>query len=223
MQISKKCSKENQLPFRAVVIEDQILFRDILIHLIESDGNYVLVGKASDGNEGWEICQKAKPDLILMDLQIPEPNGIQLGERILKNMEGVKILALTSLTDSYTTNRVHEIGFHGYVEKDQRAEVLKEAMLTVAEGGFYFTELVRENRKKIQSDPNALQKILSPKEIRVLTEVTKGGTSQKIAETLELSKRTVENHRHRIMQKLEIKNASGLVRFAMDNHLIALD
>ena len=210
-------------PYRTVVVEDQTLFRDILIHLIESENDYTLVGKASDGNEGWDVCKKTKPDLILMDLQIPGLNGIDLGNRILQITKDVHILALTSLTDSTTTNRVYEAGFHGYVEKTQPIGVLKEAMLTVAEGGFYFTELVRENRKKIQSDPNAFQKMLSPKEISVLTEVAKGDTSQEIAETLELSKRTVENHRHRIMQKLQIKNASGLVRFAMDNNLIALD
>lgn len=222
METSKNDKKNCLIPYRTVVIEDQTLFRDILVHLVESDSDYSLVGKASSGTEGWEVCRQTKPDLILMDLQIPEPNGIQLGERILQITKDVHILALTSLTDSSTTNRVYEAGFHGYVEKDQPVSVLREAMLTVAEGGFYFTELVRKNQKKIQTDPNAFQKFLSPKEIRVLTEVAKGLTSQEIAESLELSKRTVENHRHRIMQKLQIRNASGLVRFAMDNNLTAL-
>ena len=224
MQASATNKKNShQPPYRTVVIEDLTLFRDILVHLIETDEDYVLVGKASDGVEGWEICQKAMPDLVLMDLQIPEPNGLQLGKRILQTMKDVRILALTALTDSHTTNRVYEAGFHGYVEKTQPMEVLREAMLTVAEGGFYFTALFRENRKKMQSDPDAFQKILSPKEVRVLTEVAKGFTSQEIAESLELSIRTVENHRHRIMQRLEIKNASGLVRFAMENKLVNLD
>ena len=222
METSKNDKRNHLTPYRTVVIEDQILFRDILIHLIESDSDYSLVGKASIGTEGWDVCQKTTPDLILMDLLIPGLNGIELGKRILQAMKDVRILALTSLIDSSTTNSVYEAGFHGYVEKDQPVNVLREAMLTVAEGGFYFTELVRKNRKKIQSDPDAFQKILSPKEIRILIEVAKGLTSQEIAESLELSKRTVENHRHRIMQKLQIRNASELVRFAMDNNLTAL-
>ena len=222
METSKTDKKNHRTPYRTVVIEDQMLFRDILCHLIESDSNYSLVGKASSGTEGWEVFQQTKPDLILMDLHIPELNGIELGKRIFQAMKDVRILALTSLIDSSTTNRVYEAGFHGYVEKNQPINVLRKAMLTVAEGGFYFTDLVRENQKKIQADPDAIQKILSPKEIRVLAEVAKGRTSQEIAESLELSKRTVENHRHRIMQKLQIRNASELVRFAMDNNLTAL-
>ena len=220
MQISMKHTIRYDPPYRTVIIEDQVLFRDILFNLIEADRNYLLVGTASCGTEAWEICKNKQPDLILLDLQIPEMDGIELGKRIRQQMKDVRILALTALTDSYTTNRVYEVGFHGYLEKTQPINSLRNAMLTVAGGGTYFTEIVLENVKKVQMDPNAIQKLLSSKEIRILTEVAKGLTSQEIAKSLELSTRTVENHRHRIMQRLEIKNASGLVRFAIENNLV---
>ena len=223
MQTSIKHTTRYKPPYRTIIIEDQTLFRDVLIQLIEADRNYLLVGAANSGTEGWEMCKNKQPDLVLLDLQIPELDGIELGERIRRQMKDVRILALTALTDSYTTNRVYEAGFHGYLEKTQPINALRNAMLTVAGGGSYFTEIVLENIKEMQTDPNAVQKLLSSKEIRILTEVAKGLNSQEIAELLELSIRTVENHRHRIMQRLEIKNVSGLVRFAIENKLLNLD
>jgi DNA-binding NarL/FixJ family response regulator len=121
--------------------------------------------------------------------------------------------------DEQTTSQIHEIGFQGYVEKEQPIETLQEAMLTVAEGGLYYTKLVRDNRYKIASDPNALHKILSPREQEILYWVGEGLTSQSISDTLNLSPRTVENHRYRIMKKLNIESTSELIKLVLKHRI----
>src|SRR5690606_34876005 len=118
--------------------------------------------------------------------------------------------AVTSLVDPVTTTRVFEYDFSGYVEKDQSPETLIDGVTTVAEGGHYFTQLVRENRKRIYNDPDAVNKVLSPREQEIVAWICCFRTSKWIAEHMDLSVRTVENHRYRIIKKLAVDGTSGL-------------
>jgi DNA-binding NarL/FixJ family response regulator len=207
------------MKYTVAIIEDQTLFRHMMVNLVKHSDDYEFVGEAENGMSGLQICTDHKPALVLLDLHLPDINGIELGKRILADSPKSQVLAITSLTDGYTTNSVFEAGFAGYLEKNQPLDILTEAMLTVAEGGFFFTQRLQENRRLIRNDPNAFQKILSPKEIDILRHVSKGLASTDIGEVMTLSKRTVENHRHRIMKKLRIKNSSSLIKFAIDNHI----
>src|SRR5690606_3559683 len=203
------------------LVEDQQLFLSLLANHLQSEAEFDLVAQATDGEEGLGLYKKHQPDLVLLDMMIPRISGFELGERILQLNPHANLLAITSQMDAATTNRIHQIGFHGYVEKEQPIEVLQEAMLTVAEGGFYFTHLVRENRYKLRSDPNAIHKILSNREQEILFWVAEGLTSHAIAERLMLSPRTVENHRYRTMKKLNIETIPQLIKFVMQHELKA--
>jgi len=209
------------MPYRTLLIEDQRLFRSLLVSHLTEQADFEVVGQASDGQEGWELYQAHQPDLILLDIVIPKIDGFELGRRILATNGNANILAITSQMDSRTTHRISEIGFKGYVEKEQPIEVLQDAMLTVAEGGFYFTRLVRENRYKLPTDFAAVQKVLSPREQAILAAVASGKTSQIIAQDFDLSRRTVENHRYRIMKKLNLQTTSEIVKFALKHSLVS--
>ncbi len=202
-------------PYRIVVIEDQKMFRTFLAKMIEEDKDLQLVDAAGNGTRGWEICEQHNPDVVLLDLRLPDVDGIDLGKRIIKAFPRIAVLALTSSIDSYTTNTVYETGFHGYVEKEQSLDVLRDAIIAVAEGALYFTRLVHENRYKLQNDPLAFYKIVSPREIEVLAWVAGGLTSRKIGEKMGLSHRTIENHKYRIMKKIGVPSVHALVQYAL--------
>jgi NarL family two-component system response regulator LiaR len=208
------------MDYRTLLVEDQRLFRSLLANHLSLQTDFRLVGQAADGLTGWRLYQELKPDLILLDIVIPEMDGFDLAQRILADAPTANILAITSQMDRDTTNRIFQIGFKGYVEKEQPIEVLHEAMLAVAEGGLYFTQLVRENRFRINSEPAALQKIMSDRECQIIREVAGGYSNQEIADRLNLSRRTVENHRYRILKKLNLESTSQLISFAFKNGLM---
>ncbi|MDQ8206144.1 response regulator transcription factor [Coraliomargarita sp. SDUM461003] len=207
------------MAYRTLLIEDHRLFLNLLANHIEQSEDFALVGQATDGEMGLACYLELQPDLVLLDIVIPKLNGLELAKQILKHDPQARLLAITSQMDEQTTTQIHDIGFQGYVEKEQPIETLQEAMLTVAEGGLYYTKLVRENRYKIASDPNALHKILSPREQEILYWVGEGLTSQSISDTLKLSPRTVENHRYRIMKKLNIESTSELIKLVLKHRI----
>lgn len=203
------------MPYSIVLIEDQRMFRELLKTLINSGPDLTVVGDAANAEDGWNLCARLRPDLAVVDLDLPDASGLSLAARLKGDFPDLALLAVTSLVDPVTTTRVFESGFHGYVEKDQSPEVLLEGVVTVAEGGHYFTQLVRENRKRIFNDPDAVNKILSPREQEIVGWVCRNLTSKAIADKLNVSVRTVENHRHRISKKLAVKGTPGLVEFGL--------
>jgi len=201
------------MPATVVIVEDQRMFRELLQSMLGDSSELEIVELASTAKHGWEACMTHRPDLVLIDLRLPDGSGLELGMRLKRQFPNMPLLAVTSLIDPITTNQVFESGFHGYVEKDQSYEVLLEAVLTVAEGGFYFTQLVRENRKRIFNDENAVNKILSHREQLIVGHLCGSQTNKQIAQTLGLSLRTVENHRYRIIKRLGLQGSDALVEF----------
>ena len=211
----RKLLNAEVMAYRTLLIEDQRLFRSLLaMYLTQPD--FELVGQASDGDTGWELYQEFQPDLVLLDIVIPKINGLQLAERMVQSTPKPNILVITSQTDSFTTNRIFEIGCQGYVEKDQPIEILQEAINTVADGGLYFTQLLHDNRYKMFSEPNAIHKIMSEREKEIIGNIALGRSNPEIAQLLGLSLRTIENHRYRIMKKLNFKTARELMKFALE-------
>jgi DNA-binding NarL/FixJ family response regulator len=152
-------------------------------------------------------------------LQLPGIDGLEVAKRLRAEMPQIKILAVTSMKDLFAVNRVVELELPGYVEKDQPLSVLKEALVAVASGQTYFTKVVREVRRSISSDAKAFPKILSEREQQIIALVASGLPSKNIGLQLGLSTRTVENHRYRIMKRLEIDNLAALIAYAQKNGL----
>lgn len=200
---------------KIVIIEDQVLFRELLIKALEVEQAFSLVGEATSGVEGLALCRSAQPDLVLLDVQLPDVDGLEVAADLLKDFPDIRILALTSLKDDFTIRRVLEYGLAGYVEKDQPLPVLIEAIHAVAIGKTYFTQTFDDLRREMVLNPNAYYKILSNREQQILSMVAEGLSSPEIAEALKLSPRTAENHRYNIMKKLDLSSVTELVAFAI--------
>lgn len=198
-----------------VVIEDQILFRDLLVKALEAEELFELIGEAMTGSEGLELCRADPPDLVLLDVQLPDQDGLEVASKLLGEFPDIRILALTSLKDDFTIRRVLEYALAGYVEKDQPLPVLLEAIRSVARGKTYYTQTFDDLRREMAADPNAYYKILSVREQQVLRLVAEGFSSPDIAKKLDLSLRTAENHRYNIMKKLDLGSVAELVIFAI--------
>lgn len=200
-----------------VIVEDQFMFRDFLEKLVAGDDRFECVGATGDGVTGLELCQRLKPDLIFLDLNLPRLSGLALAAELKRTVTSCRILALTSCKDDASISSILELGFAGYVEKDQPITVLESAMVAVAKGRTYFSPTLDIVRRRMARNPHAISKILSLREQEVLRAVAKGGTSAEIAQTLGLSVRTVGNHRYNIMKKLDLKNAAEVVAFALNS------
>jgi len=198
-----------------VIIEDQTLFRELLAKMVEDDAGYQLLGTAADLEGGRRLCNEIEPSLVLLDVQLPDGNGLDFAEELLAELPDIRILTLTSRTDDFTIQKVVESPVAGYVEKDQPIGVLTEAMKAVAEGGVYFSETFARARRRMAASPDSFHKILSRREQQVLQEIARGRSSNEVARKLGLSSRTVGNHRYNLMKKLELKNAQELTAFAI--------
>jgi DNA-binding NarL/FixJ family response regulator len=208
------------VPWKTVLIEDQTLLRNVLAKAIRLDDRFELIGEAEDGFEGKEICLRLRPELVVTDIHLPRVDGIELARFLIKNLPGTRVLALSHLKDPITLNRLCEAGVHGYVAKDEPLEILEEAMVEVASGRNYFTAALCLSRERLRTDPNAFAKVLSDREQQILCYVASGLTSKAIAARLNLSSRSVETYRYRIMKKLEIENLAGLVDYAFRNGFV---
>lgn len=203
-------------PARIVVVEDHRLFRTLLAKMLAAMPGVVLAGEAGDAAAGLRLCEEARPDLVLLDLQMPGGGGLKLAAELRAERPTIKLLALTSLTDSVTVERVSALGFDGYVEKDAPAEQLEEAIAAVAAGRRWFSPFYMAARRRAAADPEDWRKILSDREQEVLSLVGQCLTSAEIAEKLGLSQRTVETHRYNMMRKLGIEDAPSLIRYALE-------
>ena len=201
------------------MIEDQTLFRHLLVEILQSDSRFLFVGEAGDGGSALDLCQKQTPDVAILDLQLPGMDGLEVAKRLRTDLPHIRILAVTSMKDPFAVNRVVELDLPGYVEKDQPLSVLKEALVAVATGQSYFTKVVREVRRSLSSDAKSFPKILSEREQQIVAMVASGLPNKAIGAQLGLSTRTVENHRYRIMKRLEIDNLAGLIAYAQKNGL----
>ncbi len=203
-------------PYSVVIIEDQRMFRELMRTLVNSSPLFEVVAAVTDARQGWESCRQLEPDVAMVDIELPDASGIDLAARLQQLPRPPALVAVSAIVDPITTTRVFESGFHGYVEKSQSPDIVLEALQTAAEGGLYFTRLVRENRRKLVNEPNAINKILSRREQAIVGLISRGLLNKEVADALSLSVRTVENHRYRIMKKLALGDAPELVDFGRD-------
>ena len=208
-----------QPPWSTVLVEDQALLRNVLSKTIQLDDRFDWKGDAEDGLAGRDLCKSFQPHLLVTDLHLPGMDGIELSRQVLKAWPKTRILVLTNLKDPFTLHQLQEIGVHGYVEKDQPLEIFEEAMVEVATGHTYFTALLHRNLNELESDERSFVKFLSPKEQRIVALVGDGLTSKQIADKLDLSHRSVETYRYRIMHRLSFQKSAELVDYARQQGL----
>jgi DNA-binding NarL/FixJ family response regulator len=203
------------------VVDDHGIVRDGLIALLERQNGIQVVGTASSGRDALSAASRLKPDIITMDLVLPDMNGIDATERILKVLPDVRVLVLTACHNAEHVYRALRAGASGYLLKDAIGQEIVQAVNAVRDGKQYISSSVAppDVGERFFSMPKSPLERLSSREREVLHRVVAGASSATIARYLSLSRKTVDTYRARVMTKLGVRNRSALIRFAMENEL----
>jgi DNA-binding NarL/FixJ family response regulator len=208
---------------RVVIVEDQRLVAEFFTLHCRELGLQVLQ-HCGTCREGLAAIRKHEPDLVLMDISLPDGDGLEMAKTVLEELPRIKILAISSHRDPWTMLQVQRIGLHGFVDKnDQRPDVLSEAIHSVLGGRVYYTPIVNESSASIRRDPKAFIRVLSDYETRILSMIGESKTDEEIAVMLSISPATVQSRRRDIMRKLDIHTTPKLIHYAIVNGLTRAD
>jgi DNA-binding NarL/FixJ family response regulator len=209
---------------RIIITDDHQLFRNGLKILLNSFPEFEVAGDASNGNEFLELIKTVKADIVLMDINMPDMDGIEATRKGLKANPEICIIALSMYGEEEYYYKMVDAGAKGFLLKDSDISEVKEAILTVMKGGSYFSqELLYHVIQKIKHREQETKSAnLSKREREILAKICEGLSNQKIAETLFISKRTVDKHRANLLGKTNSKNTASLILFAIKNKLIEI-
>lgn len=216
---------------RVLIVDDHPLFRDGLKSLVERSAGYQTVGEAGSGAEALRLAQELKPDLITMDVSLPDMSGIEAVREITMVLPGVKVLMLSMYPKFDYVAEAFKAGARGYVVKETTSARLIQAMDALCNGEYFLDGQVSQDivaklmaasgkEATVQDERYGL---LSPREQQVMRLVAEGVPSREIAARLNLSLKTVENHRANLMKKLDVHSKMELVRYAARLGLIDVE
>ena len=207
---------------RILIVDDHQLFRNGLKILLNSFPEFEVTGEASNGEEFLKLLKSTEADIALMDINMPEMDGIEATRNALKISPGLSIIALSMYGEEEYYYKMVDAGAKGFLLKDSDISEVKEAILTVLKGGSYFSQELlyhviqeikhRENENKLAN--------LSKREKEILLKICDGLSNQEIAQALFISKRTVDKHRANLLGKTSSKNTASLILYAIRNKLI---
>lgn len=211
---------------RIALVDDHTLFRRGMKLLLGSHPDFEVVAEAASGEEFLSLIGQEHPDVVFMDYSMPGMNGAQTTERALEIAPELKVIALSMFGDNAYYTRMVESGAKGFLLKDSEFDVVVEAVQTVYEGGSYFSPSLLDSLSNSikASDMVAIdeQDRLSDRELEILVGICRGQSTQEIADSLYISKRTVDKHRANILEKSGCKNSASLVVYAIKNGLVEL-
>jgi DNA-binding NarL/FixJ family response regulator len=215
-------------PIRVLVADDHALVREGIRKVIDDPGHMEVVGEACDGDEAVAQVAELEPDVIVLDVTMPGRSGLEVTRELVEKHPALRILILTMHDKQEYVLDAVRAGAHGYVLKDGEPSELQRAIDIVFKGEAYYTPwATAQISAALRGDSPASASeglaVLSSREVEVLREVARGHTSKLIGESLGISPRTVESHRLRLMDKLEIRSVAGLTRFAIQEGLIEAD
>lgn len=210
---------------KVMITDDHVMMREGIKQLLEFDGKIKVIGEAGNGNECIEKLKELHPDVLLLDINMPEKNGIEVLKELKEEKFDVKVLILTVHNEvEYLINAV-DVGVDGYIMKDSESSELKKAIQLVMDGENYIQpSLIPALNSRLVNRDNDKDKIddLTKRELEVLIEVASGMSNKEIATNLDISERTVKNHISNIFKKIDVSDRTQAAVFAIKNNLIKL-
>lgn len=203
---------------RIVIVEDHQMFREVIHKVCVTDFGHEVVGVAGDGTTALRVILGQQPDLLLLDLQLPDTDGFAIIEAVRKVLPKLRIIAISSVQSDHTLYRIERAGINGFVDKNANSlESLREAIELVKKGKTYWAPSLVEARAKREADPTSFDKILTERERVVLTLIGHSCSDQEVADRLGISAKTAATFRSRLMNKLNIHGTPKLMRFAIEH------
>lgn len=212
-------------PVRIVVVDDQTLFRSGLARLLDEDPRIEVIGQAENGASAVEVVGKLQPDVVLMDVKMPEVDGIEATRRILAESPGVRVLILTTFDADNSIIQALKAGAAGYVLKDSEADAIVSSILAVMAGERVMASAVARRVLDMltgTTTPNEFYDGLTAREIEILKLLASGMANKQIAYKLGISEKTVRNHVSNMYEKLQIFDRAQAVLYAVRKGLVEL-
>ncbi|MBR6769717.1 MAG: response regulator transcription factor [Lachnospiraceae bacterium] len=213
------------MSIKVIIADDHVLIREGIKQILEFDGKIEVVAEAADGIECLQILRKVKTDLLLLDINMPNMDGIQVLEQLKKNKIKVKVLILTIHNEVEYLLKAVDIGVDGYIMKDAESAELKKAINSIVAGENYIQPslIPSLNSRLVNRDVDQEKiKSLTKRELQVLIQVADGKFNKEIAANLKISERTVKNHMSNILKKIDASDRTQAAVFAIKNNLIQI-
>jgi DNA-binding NarL/FixJ family response regulator len=211
-------------PIRVLVADDHTILREGLVALLNASGDCQVVAQAADGMSAVELAMKTQPDVVVVDISMPRLNGIEVVRRLSKDLDGVRILVLTMHAEEEYVLHVVRAGAAGFLLKDSATNELLAAVRALASGrGYFGTHASKVLAQQVQQPHTPLEdpyRGLTEREREVFHLIVEGLTTKEIARQLEISTKTAENHRTRVLDKLGVRNTAELIRYAARHKLM---
>lgn len=210
-------SKSHASPTRVVVVDDHASLREMLVMILKLEGCYEVVGEASGGMEAMKVCRATRPELVILDLALPELSGSHLIRLLLHESWPVRVVVYSGAMDDALLRDALAEGPHGFVRKEDSLPELRTALRAVVSGSRHVSRcsehlLPRRGGHELH--------VLTPQESAVLQMVAEGRHTKEIALTLGASDKTVEHHRQNMMKKLGLHDIAGITRYAIRHRMV---
>jgi NarL family two-component system response regulator LiaR len=211
-------------PIRVLVADDHTIVRSGIRHVLEGEPGFQVVGEAATGTEAFDLVEKLRPDVVVLDISMPVESGLQIAARLRTLASPPRVLILSMHDNAEYVLESVRAGAHGYILKDTAATELRSAIRAVCRGESYFSPPVASRlsaavRGEHGAQPGQVDQ-LTGREREVLEGIAKGRTNKEIAAELGISFRTVETHRESLMRKLQIRTVAELTRFALNTGIL---
>jgi two-component system response regulator NreC len=208
------------MSIRILLADDHKIMREGLRSLLEKKHGMEVVGEAGDGRTAIQLARRLRPDVVIMDLSMPDMNGIEATRRVISELPGVKVVALSIHSDRRFVAEMLRAGASGYLLKDCAFDELEQAIHTVASNRTYLDsaiagKVVKDYVSHLQKTESSAFSNLTAREREVLQFIAEGKTTKQIAHCLNVSVKTIETHRRQIMNKLSVHSIAELTKYAI--------
>ena len=217
------------MSLRVIIADDHRIFREGLRTLLQIEPDTEVISEAENGREVIKVVDELEPDLVIMDVAMPDMNGIEATRQITSKNNNIKVLALSMHADSRFVIQMLQAGASGYILKDCAFEELAQAMQSVRKNTIYLspgvhTTTIRNYMENTSEDVSGVPDILlTPREREILQLIAEGKSTADIAELTDISSKTVDTHRRKIMEKLQLYSVAELTRYAIKQGIVILE
>jgi DNA-binding NarL/FixJ family response regulator len=202
---------------RVIVADDQLLVRAGIQHLLQEIEGFVCLATLPDGEQALSACEADPPDVLLLDMHMPGPDGLSVTQQVLARHPALHVVILSSDTSAELARRALAAGARGYVSKDFVLDELAAALKAIAAGRVYLSPDIALAAMQVHREPEVA---LTPRQCDVLKGIAQGQSSKEIARVMGVSLKTVAYHRAELIQRLDLHDVASLTRFAMRQGLL---